>query len=163
MPLAKYREPVTVTSRLVLDGPMVTELEGWIGQVSCDAVPTPLPLLYPCSRKLHSRPQLFFSLLCHRSNHTHVFALDLPWLPSLTELCPQQLVQQHGRVKDKNILYASSRDGFSNAAFHDACDEMAPTVTFVLLQNKRCVEECRLAAIAVGSGACAATAEVSSN
>ena len=58
----------------------------------------------------------------------------------ITELRPQPLVQQHGRIRDNHVLYATSRDGFSNAAFHEACDGKAPTVTFVLLRNKRCVE-----------------------
>ena len=74
----------------------------------------------------------------------------------------QELVRTHGRVKDDRILFAASRDGFSNHVFHENCgdgshlfthsrsgrsnhgpppiptpdtDGFSPTLTFVLLHN----------------------------
>ena len=47
----------------------------------------------------------------------------------------QPIVHSHGRVRDERILYAGSRDGFSNQAFHENCDGLSPTLTLVLLHN----------------------------
>ena len=35
----------------------------------------------------------------------------------------QELVRTHGRVKDDRILFAASRDGFSNHVFHENCGD----------------------------------------
>jgi hypothetical protein len=43
----------------------------------------------------------------------------------------QEFQAEEGEVTVTNILYAASRDGFSNEIFHANCDGLGPTVTIV--------------------------------
>ncbi|KAJ1476311.1 hypothetical protein T484DRAFT_3111495 [Baffinella frigidus] len=64
--------------------------------------------------------------------------LDKQKVACLQEWMGQEIVHLDGRVLDNHVLYAASRDGFSNEMFHKLCDGKAPTLTIVLLDDGRC-------------------------
>ncbi|EKX39481.1 hypothetical protein GUITHDRAFT_114444 [Guillardia theta CCMP2712] len=56
---------------------------------------------------------------------------------ALEEWIGHAIDRVHGRVNDESLLYAASRDGFSNQTFHAKCDGKSPTVVIVQLYDGR--------------------------
>jgi hypothetical protein len=84
-----------------------------------------------------SRPQSSLRVQGQPITFTARLVLPGSHVPTLEAWVGQPIVHAHGRVRDERILYAGSRDGFSNQAFHENCDGFSPTLTLVLLHNGR--------------------------
>ena len=102
---------IVFTAALTLDRSKLDALEEWMGEVRSEPFSPPPP---PISH-----------LLLAATSHM--------------ESRVQEFVSDEGKILVENILYASSRDGFSNDMFHKTCDSFSPTVTFVKVRiNQAC-------------------------
>ena len=83
------------------------------------------PTTASSSVKYHGQPVTVTARLTLSGEHVKI----------VEEWIGQELARTHGRVNDQRILFAGSRDGFSNQAFHENCDGFSPTLTFIQLHN----------------------------